>query len=485
MELNYAFIESATGQNMYQYAITTLFNDNQGISGMLRTIGSLLSNVCSIFLYAGIIASLDFKVMLILIATSTLHLIVLRKLLNKQHSKKDFWVDIDRKTNYLFSYIQNEKNNKDIKMFSMQGWLSKAADLLIHDRLIWVKKLAKYNLFAAISDIVLLIIRDGFAYFFIFQAILNNRIEISQFVFYFGAITGFSAFVTGLTNDFAYISKNSKEVTAFRDYLEIDTSYHTGQAQYLPSGDPLCIELINLSFRLEKESPYILKNINLKINKGEKVALIGENGAGKTTLIKLLCGFYKPTEGKILINGIDSSELSQSCIGSLFATVFQDIHILPMSVAENIAFDDADKKTEEIKHCIRIAGLDDVFSDIHMPITKMLHKEGIILSGGQEQKLILARAAYKILYQNASALILDEPTAALDPIAEKQFYERYQTLANGKTSIFISHRLASTQFCDRIVVLDSGKIVETGTHSQLIASGGKYNEHDIQSRYYK
>ena len=144
----------------------------------------------------------------------------------------------------------------------MQSWLSKAADLLIHDRLIWVKNWPNI-IYLRQYPIVLLIIRDGFAYFFIFQAILNNRIEISQFVFYFGAITGFSAFVTGLTNDFAYISKNSKEVTAFRDYLEIDTSYHTGQARYLPSGDPLCIELINLSFRLEKDSPYILKTYNI------------------------------------------------------------------------------------------------------------------------------------------------------------------------------------------------------------------------------
>ena len=486
MELNYAFIESTTGQNMYQYAMTTLLNDNQGISGMLRAIGSLVSNACSILLYTGIIASLDFKVMIVLIVTSTIHLVILRKLLNIQHTKKDFWVDVDRKINYLFAYIQKGKNNKDIKMFSMQSWLSKVADILINDRLIWIKKLAQYNLYAAISDMMLLAIRDGFAYFYIFRAIFNNEIEISQFVFYFGAITGFSVFVTGLTSDFAYISQKSREVDAYRDYLEIDDSNNEGQALFLPCGAPLCVELINVSFRPEKEGPYILKNINLRINKGEKVALVGENGVGKTTLIKLMCGFYKPTEGKVLINGIDINELSLTCIESLFATVFQDIHILPMSAAENIAFDDADKKAKEIKHCIRISGLDDVITNINTPITKMQYKEGIILSGGQEQKLILARAAYKILYKNAAILILDEPTAALDPIAEKQFYERYNTLASGKTSIFISHRLASTQFCDYIVVLDSGKIVEKGTHSQLITNGGKYKElYDIQSRYYK
>jgi len=483
MELHYAFIESSTGQNRYQYAMTTLLNDNEGVSGMLRVIGSLLGNICSILLYTGIIASLDVKVVIVLVATSLIHLIILRKLLNEQHSQKDFWVEIDIKIKYLFTYVQKGQNNKDIKMFSMQNWLSKVADILIYDRLIWVKKIARYNLFAAISDIVLLIIRDGFAYFFIFRAILNNEIEISQFVFYFGAITGFSVFITGLTSGLAYISQKSREVSGFRDYLELDDINNEGQTLYIPPDEPICIELINVSFRFD-ESHYILKNINLKINKGEKVALVGENGAGKTTIVKLICGFYKPTEGKVLINGTDISELSQTCIGNLLATAFQDIHILPMSAAENIAFDDMDKE-EEIRHCIRISGLDNVFSDIHTPITKMLHKEGIILSGGQEQKLILARASYKILYKNASALILDEPTAALDPIAEKEFYERYNTLALGKTSIFISHRLASTQFCDRIVVMDSGKIIETGTHSQLISNGGMYKElFDIQSRYY-
>jgi ATP-binding cassette, subfamily B, bacterial len=189
MELDYAFIESATGQNMYQYAMGTLLNDNQGVSGMLNTIGSLLSNICGILLYTGIIGGFDIKVVLVLIITSIIHFVILRKLLLQQHSKKDFWVDIDKKINYLFNFVKDGVNNKDIKMFSMQSWLSKMVDLLINDRVFWTKKLAQYNFLSAISDIVLLVIRDGIAYYTIIQAILNQSIEISQFVFYFGAIT--------------------------------------------------------------------------------------------------------------------------------------------------------------------------------------------------------------------------------------------------------------------------------------------------------
>lgn len=486
MELPYALIESSKGQNMYQYAMFTLLDDNQGISGMLGNLGALLSNVCGILLYMGIIVRLDLRVLLILLACSLLQLFILRSLMNKQHSKKDSWIEVDRKIDYLWSYISDSKNNKEIKMFSMQSWLSRVADLLIKERLVWIRKLADYDIIAAVSDIVLLIIRDGLAYFWIFRAITGDQIEISEFVFYFGAITGFSVFMTGLTSNLAYISQKSQEVNGYRDYIELNDSASAGKALHLAADTSLCIEFVDVSFRFSKESPYVLKNFNLRIEKGEKIALVGENGAGKTTIVKLICGLYKPTEGKILVNGVDIGELSQHSIGNMFAAVFQDIHILPMSVAENIAFGSDGAKNEDIKHCIEMSGLDGVFSDINAPLTKMLHPEGIVLSGGQEQKIALARAVYKMLYRRSAALILDEPTAALDSIAEKEYYETYNSLVEGKTSLFISHRLASTQFCDRIILLDAGKIAETGSHQQLIKKAGKYNElFEIQSRYYQ
>jgi len=371
-------------------------------------------------------------------------------------------------------------------MYSIQGWLSKIVDKLINERIYWVKKNSRYNLFVAISDIALLIIRNGIAYFTAFRAVFNNEITISQFVFFFGAITGFSVFLSGFTKYLSIISLNNKEVMELRNYLEKDDFIEKGRTFSFSPGESICIELKNISFRFKKDGPYILKNINMKINKGEKIALVGENGAGKTTLVKLLCGFYQPTEGTILYNGVDSSELSREFVENLFAASFQDIYVLPMSIAENIAFSEARTNPEGVKDCLKIAGLGDLFTDIHTPVTKMLHKDGVILSGGQQQKLILARAAYKIIYKNAPILVLDEPTAALDAIAERQFYEKYNELSAQKTTIFISHRLASTQFCDRIILLSSGEIIESGSHRELVENSVNYKElYEIQSRYYQ
>lgn len=486
MELDYTFIESTDGQNMYQYALNLLLNDNLGISGMLRVLGTLFSNVCSIFLYTGIIAYLDFHVVIALIASSLIHLVIVRYILKKQHSRKKLQTDLERKLEYLFSYISKARNNKDIKMFFMKNWLLDKIDSLINEKMKWTKKLIQSDFLIAIVDIFLLIVRDALAYFSVFYAIFSNKILISQFVLYFGAITGFSAFMTGLTGNLAYIFQRSREVSAFRDYVERDNNEAEDNLQIFRESLPICIEFIHVFFRYEEEGPYVLKDLNLKINCGEKIALVGENGAGKTTLVNLICGLYKPTEGKILINGIDINELSKTCISSLFAVIFQKVYVLPMSAAENIAFGDADKNTEEIRTCIRLSGLEDILSDLKMPMTKMLKEDGIVLSGGQEQKLMLARAAYKVLYKNAAALILDEPTAALDPISERQFYDKYNEIANEKTSVFISHRLASTQFCDRVILLDSGKIVEEGTHSELMAAEGRYAKlYNIQSQYYR
>ena len=487
MELDYSFIESGEGENLYQHVMATLLNEDQGISGMLRMLGALFSRICNIVLYIGIIALLEFELMAILLISSVIHFAIMSKTLERQYNQKDAWTDIDKKKDYLMNIIRHESSIKDIKIFSMQNWLSRMANTLIIDRIFWVKKIAQYDFFMAMIDIKLLIVRDVFSYFFIFQAILSQRIEIYDFVFFFGAITTFSIFTTELTNALAQISQKSREVDDIRCYLERDVPNHEEQKiiSSVLQNVHLCVELINVSFRYSNETPYILENLNLKIFKGEKIALVGENGAGKTTLVKLICGLYKPTKGKILINGLDISEQSQTYIGSLFAAVFQDIHILPLSAVDNIAFD-SEYKDIEIEDCIQIAGLDDIFSDIHTPVTKSFHKEGVVLSGGQEQKLVLARAFYKMRYQNASILVLDEPTAALDPLAELQLYENYSTLVQNKTSLFISHRLSSTQFCDRIVMLDAGKIIEMGSHQELMKMKGKYKEmYEIQGKQYK
>ena len=231
----------------------------------------------------------------------------------------------------------------------------------------------------------------------------------------------------------------------------------------------------------------VLKDISLTIRRGERIALVGVNGAGKTTFVKLLCGIYEPDAGQILINGIDRNEFPRTEVYQLFSAIFQEQMILPFTVGENLALKRADEVDEKRAWAaLERAGLKETFQDrkigIKTYMTKTMMEDGVELSGGQQQRFLLARA----LYKDAPVLVLDEPTAALDPIAESEVYEQYDRYSSGKTAVFISHRLASTRFSDRIVLIENGRILETGTHEELMRAGGVYAEmFEIQSSYYR
>lgn len=245
------------------------------------------------------------------------------------------------------------------------------------------------------------------------------------------------------------------------------------------------ISLKNVSFSYPGSNKEILHNLNLTIHGGEKLAVVGLNGAGKTTLIKLICGFYDPTQGEVLLNGHDIKEYNRLKYYALFSAVFQQFSILETSILENVTQSHGEINREKALACLERAGLHNKVSsltnkeDTH--IGRIVYDDGISLSGGELQSLMLARA----LYKDAPILVLDEPTAALDPIAENSIYQKYNDMTAQKTSIYISHRLASTRFCDRIIFLAHGAIEEEGTHQSLIDAGGSYAKlFQIQSKYY-
>ena len=230
----------------------------------------------------------------------------------------------------------------------------------------------------------------------------------------------------------------------------------------------------------------VLKDFSLHIEAGEKIALVGVNGTGKTTLVKLLCGFYRPDRGKIRVNGVDIQRCRKEDLYGLFSAVFQDLYIDPYTVAENISMaNEAETNMERVEACLERVGLFKTIRSyprhIHTYMAKSI-EEGMVLSGGQQQKLLMARA----LYKDAPVMILDEPTAALDPIAESETYESFHGLAGDKTVIYISHRLASTRFCDRIVFVKDGRNAESGTHEKLMDQEGEYARmFEVQSHYYR
>ena len=230
----------------------------------------------------------------------------------------------------------------------------------------------------------------------------------------------------------------------------------------------------------------LFNDLSLEIEQGEFVGLIGKSGAGKTTLIKLICGFLDPTEGRILLDGKDIRDYNRRDYYKMFSAVFQEFSLLAGTIATNVAQDSEGFDMERVKDCVEKAGLRKKIESLKDGYDTYLNREvfedAMLLSGGETQRLMLARA----LYKNAPFIVLDEPTAALDPIAESEMYQKYNEMTSGKSSIYISHRLASTRFCDRIIMIADGGIGEEGTHEELLKAGGKYAElYEVQSKYYK
>ena len=271
-----------------------------------------------------------------------------------------------------------------------------------------------------------------------------------------------------------------------REFLEYPEPFRFEGGTAIPKADAYELKLEHVSFRYPGTKEDTIHDLDLTVRPGEKLAIVGLNGAGKTTLVKLLCGLFDPTEGRVLLNGVDVRDFNRREYYGLFSAVFQEFSILDVTVAENIAQTTENIDTKKLWDCIEKAGLTETIQklpnglDTH--VGREVYLDGVLFSGGQTQRLMLARA----LYKDAPVLVLDEPTAALDPIAENDIYQKYNEMTAGKTSLFISHRLASTRFCDRILYLKDGRVAEEGTHEELLKRGGGYADlFEVQSQYYR
>ncbi len=311
-------------------------------------------------------------------------------------------------------------------------------------------------------------------------------IGIGNFILYQGTIEKFVKSVAGLASDIGQLRYNNNALQNTFDYLDMPNTMYKGTLAVEKRDDiDYEIEFRDVSFQYPRSDEWVLRHVNMKFKIGDKLAIVGENGSGKTTFIKLLCRLYDPTEGKILLNGIDITRYRYDEYMKLFSVAFQDYSLFAFSVAENVAASDAFDE-RRVLDCLervglggKIAGLE---KGIRTNIGRDYENDGVDFSGGEQQKIALARA----LYKDAPFMILDEPTAALDPIAEAEIYARFNDIASDKTSVFISHRLSSCKFCDEIAVFHKGQLVQLGSHEQLIADeNGKYYElWNAQAQYY-
>lgn len=452
---------------------------------------NIITNILSFLLFGAVVSTLHPVLLIVLIVGCLINYYM------AMWQRKRNWRDkkerdaINKKLNYIAWYVSNDLGyGKDIRLFSLADFLDDLVNLLEGKWYSEQKKVDRNGFVVSLVNFLVVLVRDGAAYAFLIHQAVNGEINSAEFVLYFSAITSLSGFISGILNLWTKLHDGALSVSDYREFFDIKDKLNRGSGIQVEKGAPLSIEFKNVSYKYPKGDKKVLDNISFKINAGEKIALVGSNGAGKTTMTMLMCGLLIPDEGEILIGGHSVFEYNRDDLYSLFSLVPQNYSLIPFTIAENISLADIEAGEEidydKIHRCIAEAGLEEKIKSLPLgvdtPLNKQVNTDGTELSGGEKQKLLLARA----LYRNSEILVLDEPTAALDPIAEDQMYRKYNEFSERATSIFISHRLASTRFCDRIFFLDGGNIAEEGTHSELIELGGKYRElFDIQAKYYK
>ena len=359
----------------------------------------------------------------------------------------------------------------------------------------WVAELEtvtiKYNLRSILLNAAL----NLCVFLFIAAKAFIGVFGIGSFILYQGTTKRFIEAVAGVAANIGELRQNNQYLVSFYEYLDLPNDMYKGTLAVEKRDDiDYEIEFRDVSFRYPRADAWALRHVSMKFRIGDKLAIVGENGSGKTTFIKLLCRLYDPTEGKILLNGIDITRYRYNEYMTLFSVVFQDYKLLGFPLGENVAICDTYDETR-VRDCLIRAGLGDKLesldNDPHVKEKDALKRalwrdydsEGIDFSGGENQKVALARA----LYKDAPFVVLDEPTAALDPLAEAAVYENFNVLVENKTSVFISHRLSSCRFCDSIAVFDHGQLIQQGTHDALAADAcGKYSQlWHAQAQYYE
>lgn len=485
MELPYRYVEDSDTQTLLNRATRTTSNPNRGIGGVMKYAGSIVGYILGFVGYTGILLSLHPLVLLYLMLSVYIVYRLRQQSNNYEYEKEEKISFYGRKAKYLSRTMTDFEFGKDTRIYSLKTMLlAKMAD---HhkkeekERKDVLKKRFQVNFI----DALLVLLRDGIVLGYITYKVLKGEMGFGNFIFYVTAVSGFAVWMQTLMSEFTELKLCARYVDDYRNFMTIEGGELTETKISVPSGDRLSIEFDDVSFKYPGTEKTVFDHLSLEIPAGQKLAVVGINGAGKSTLIKLLTGLYRPNSGVIRIDDIDTSKLSLTSLYQLFSVVFQEIKPLAGSIAQNVASSEIYDE-QKVRVALERAGLmekvESLDKRIETPLLKIIEDDGLELSGGENQKLALARA----LYKNGPIVILDEPTAALDPVAEKNIYESFSDMIDGRTAIFISHRLSSTKFCDKVAYFENGVIAEYGTHDELMLLGGKYaHMFHTQAQYYQ
>ena len=484
LNTDYINIESLKGREKNKRAADFYYYYNSAPQMFISICSQICVSVIGLAASLALISRINIWMILLICFTCVGEFFIAKYLNNIDKNSKDKTSSVVVKFNYYYELSKDNSAAKDISIYGFGDHFLMMIAKLLHE----VEKiLYRYmNISMKVNGVraLLNLLRELVAYAYLVYLVMNEGMSVSDFIFCFGIITGFSNWMLSLVSCYSQLERCCRDCAEFRSFLDENTAEKSDENGFC--ADTIeSIEFRDVFFRYPEAETDTIKGMSFKVGKGENIAIVGENGAGKTTAVKLLCGLYDVTKGDVLINGKSSREIPKSDYFDLFSPVFQDYTFLPMTVAENVcACSEYDKERlyEAFEKAGRAEKINSLAEKENTLMVRDIYKDAVDFSGGEKQKLLLAKAIYK----DAKILILDEPTAALDPIAENELYLKYNELTKDKISFFISHRLSSTRFCDRIMFISDGKIAEYGTHEELMELKGAYfRMYQMQSYYYK
>lgn len=500
MSVRFEHLENPDVMDAFQKAQNAAGGNSDGVEGMMHSGTNFINNLAVVIVGILIMGTLSPWIILLVVFTGLISFI--GHDWANAHAKKTVWDVLSgwwRKNNYMNYITTDFTAAKDVRMFSLSDWLMKKRvelddyryQMQIKNEKIWLISGVIGNFAWALSQLGV--------YGFIIYSVVHRNVSVADAFLYVSAAGTLYQHITSVLRDYADLRQKSRQVCDFRSFLDFEEeevitedecasidANAENSLKKVPGNVKYEFVFENVSFKYPKAEKYALKNLNLKLSSGERLAVVGLNGAGKSTFIKLLLGLYEPTEGRILLNGTDIREYDKDSYYSLFAPVFQEVYLFAFPLAENVSMDTPENTDEEkATDCLNKAGLEEKLNElpkgIHTELLKVIDDEGIDFSGGEKQKLALARA----LYKDAPVVVLDEPTAALDALAEYKLYQNFDSMIGDKTAVYISHRLSSTRFCKHVAMFVDGEMAEYGTHESLLALNGAYAEmFKVQAQYY-
>lgn len=486
---DYANAESEEFRSLQQESFRLCANNESTLRNVYYAWIGFISGIIGFAVFSTVLATLDAVVLLFLSASAAAGYLINIQVVKWAAENNAERAKYHRKLGYIDDAADDIKSAKDIRLYKMGPWFQKLYEENIEKIAKWYGRYDRLVIKTSFAGASVSLLREGAAYAYLIYLAYAGKIGAGEFILYFAAITGFSGWLESIFAKLTEMKTTGMYVGKFRRYLDFPDKFKRAggvSARGKPDA-PRKIELTGVSYRYGGAEGDALRDINLVIEPGEHLGVVGLNGAGKTTLVKIICGLVDPTDGGAFYGGVNIKEYNRAEFYGLFSAVFQQHSLLPLSVAEAVAeARPGDIDRGKVKDSLSAADLWEKVSSLPDGADSLLDKsvndDAVVFSGGETQKLLLARAVYR----DAPVLILDEPTAALDPVAENRLYKRYHELTRGKTSVFISHRLAGTRFCDRVILVDNGAIAETGTHAELLEKGGLYSVlYETQAKYYR